>query len=70
MKLTKKILALLLTLVLSLGMFTALALAMTVARRELLLGSPEPPVLTATMISLATLVKAALRLASAAPLVF
>ena len=57
-------------LMLSLGMFTALALAMTVARRELLLGSPEPPVFTATMISLAILVKAAERLASAAPLVF
>ena len=58
-------------LMLSLGMLTALALAMTVARRELLLGSPEPPPsFTATMISLAILVKAAERLASAAPLVF
>ena len=33
-------------------------------------GSPLPPCFTATMISLAILVKAALRLASAAPLVF
>ena len=58
-------------LMLSLGMLTALALAMTVARRELLLGSPEPPPsFTATMISLAILVKVAERLASAAPLVF
>ena len=58
-------------LMLSLGMLTALALAITVARRELLAGSPEPPPsLTATMISLAILVNAAERLASAAPLVF
>jgi len=57
-------------LMLSLGMLAAFALAMTVARRELLFGSPEPPCLTATMISLAILVKAALRLASAAPFVF
>ena len=43
-------------LIMSLGIFTALALAMTVARRELLLGSPLPPVLTATIISRAILV--------------
>ena len=55
-------------LMLSLGMLTALALAITVARRELLLGSPEPPPsFTATMISLAILVKAAERLASPRP---
>ena len=42
---------------------TALALAITVASRELLLGSPEPPSLTATIISRAILVKAAERLA-------
>ena len=48
----------------------AQAFTMTWARRELLLGSPEPPSFTATMISRAILVKAAERLASAAPLVF
>ena len=57
-------------LMLSLGILAALALAMTVARRELLLGSPLPPVLTATIISRAILVKIWERLASAAPLVF
>ena len=51
-------------------MLAALALAMTVARRELLAGSPLPPVLTATIISRAILVKIWDRLASAAPLVF
>ena len=57
-------------LILSLGILAALALATTVARRELFAGSPLPPCLTATMISLAILVKVAERLASAAPLVF
>ena len=57
-------------LMLSLGMLAALALAMTVARRELLLGSPLPPSFTATIISRAIFVNAWERLASAAPLVF
>ena len=44
-------------LMLSLGILAALALAITVAKRELLAGSPLPPVLTATIISRAILVK-------------
>ena len=51
-------------LILSLGMFAALAFATTAASRELLAGSPLPPSLTATIISRAILVKAWARLAS------
>src|SRR5579883_1704944 len=53
-------------LMLSLGMFSALAAAMAVRRRGLPSGSP-PPALAATMISLIRRVKILPRLASRAP---
>ena len=53
-------------LMLSAGMFTALAFSTTVRRRGFMPGSP-PPMRAATVISLMIFVKAAPRLASVAP---
>src|SRR5260370_33935035 len=54
-------------LMLSAGMFSALAAAMAVRRRGLPSGSPPPPVLAAMVISLMRRAKILPRLASSAP---